>query len=494
MILNTLKLFIILLITLLITQISACHSSVKDDDWITGDDDKDAIDARELVGEKSSYKSQGIKANTVKGANSIHLEKKDESLVQEKSKGLINTNYSMLHPVWHNSSIQTKNVLVVLPLTGELEQIGKKIKNAIIKVNQELEEPFNLAFFDTESNMYEKKGELYDFVIKNDIKFIIGGLQSEDTRDIADVAAIKKILVFSLSPDSKLALKYKNLYIQSITPENIAYSVVKYAIEKKHFRKFAIFYPYTEIGIEYYNYFKYYVDYMGAELTKEVIFNPKANNLDKPISKLVERDNPYKRPDFRKYLRKAKYISNSYRKKHYLEVSKLKLKPIFDYDAIFLPISDEKVNYIIPILAAWDLPLKTNNKRLMEQVYHKYLNKNQKYVQVFGTPFWYNNEIFNDNSPYINGSIFPSPYNIDLENDSIPFVTLFKNEIIKKKSLIYEALVYDMVNIMYYVFEKKEDIENYDGVMGTYSLYKNQFFKDFGMAIIHKNRIYTYAE
>ena len=478
MFLKSLKSLIILLITLLITQFWACKPTIKDDDWITGDNDSDTVDARELAGNTNATNAP---AETQKI--------KTQGIASQQAFQQVAT----YHPVF-KSNTNTKNVLVILPLSGELAPVGNKIKKAIVKTNTELEEPFNLAFFDTQSNMYNQKGELYNFVIKNDIKFIIGGLQRDDTKDIAEVAGIKNILVFSLSPNSKLALEHKNLYIQSVTPENVAYSVVKYAVEKKHFRKFAIFYPYTEIGLEYYHYFKYYVDYMGAEITKEVIFSPKANNLDKPISKLVERDNPYKRPDFQKYLRKARRITNPYRKKHYLETSKLRLKPIFDYDAIFLPVSDKKINYIIPIMAAWDLPLKTNNQRLMEQVYHKYLNKNQKYVQVFGTPFWYNENIFDDNSPYINGSIFPSPYNIDLENESNPFVTLFKNEIIKKHSLIYEALVYDMVNIMYYVFERKEDIQNYDGIMGTYSLYKNQLFKDFGMAIIHENRIYTYAE
>ena len=485
---NYLKLFIILLITLLITLSSSCHHSVKNDEWITGENDENTVKAGELIYADDGSNTKLSKDVSIDNAE-IDSNYKEIGIGREDTETYSGTSYHKVFPISNS-----RNILVVLPLSNELENIGKKIKNAIVKTNDELDEPFNLIFFDTESRMDSKKGELYDFVIENDIKFIIGGLQTEDTKDIADVANIKKILVFSLSPNSDIALDYKNLYIQSITPENIAYSVVKYAIERKRYKKFAIFYPYTEIGLEYYKYFKYYVDYMGSELTTEVIFNPKASNIDKPVSKLVQRDKPYKRADFRKYIRKSKMITNPYRKKHYLEVSKLKLKPIFDYDAIFLPISDKKINYIIPILAAWDLPLKTNNKRLMEQVYHKYLNKKQKYVQVFGTPFWYNEEIFEDNSPYINGSIFPSPYNIDLDYENSPFVALFKNEIAKKKTIIYEALVYDMVNIIYYVFEKKQHIEEYDGVMGSYSIYKNQFFKDFGMAIIDKDRIYTFSE
>jgi len=340
--------------------------------------------------------------------------------------------------------------------------------------------------------MFSQKGDLYDYVIENDIKFIIGGLKTETSIDIAEVAAVKDILVFSLSPNAKITANHKNLFIQSITPENITHSVVKYAIEEKGFRKFAIFYPFSTIGEEYYNYFKYFVDSMGGEVTKEVAFNTKHSNLDKPISKLVERDNPYKRPEFARLIRKAHKFKDPYWKKRYIDRAKMKLSAKFDYDAIFLPVSNKRVNYIVPLLAAWDLPLQTNNARLMEQVYHKYLNKNQKYVQVFGTPFWYDEKLFDAKSPYINGSIFPSPFNIELDNRSIPFVLLFEDKIAKKESLIYEALVYDLVNIIYYVFEKKDDIESYDGVMGRYSLYKNQFFKDFGFMIIHNDRFLSY--
>jgi hypothetical protein len=46
----------------------------------------------------------------------------------------------------------------------------------------------------------------------------------------------------------------------AVTPENVAYSVVKYAIEEKSYRKFAILYPFSDIGMEYYKYFKYFHD------------------------------------------------------------------------------------------------------------------------------------------------------------------------------------------------------------------------------------------
>jgi ABC-type branched-subunit amino acid transport system substrate-binding protein len=451
----------------LITLFSSCHSNVKDDEWITGGDDDDTVEAGVLL--------RGI-ASPLTDDSTISSPKEDVQL-NPHEKLVIN---------------DSRNILIVLPLSGHLEGIGKRIKSAIVKTNQELEEPFKLAFFDTQSEMYYRKGDLYDFVIKNDIKYIVGGLQKDDTKDIVEVASLKNILVFSLTPDNKLSLEYKNLYIQSITPENITYSVVKYAIEEKGFRKFAILYPYTDIGLEYYNYFKYYVDYMGGELVQEALFSPKTNDFDKPISKLVGRDEPYKRADFLKLIRKTKKSNNPYWKNRYINQAKMKLKPIFDYDAIFLPISDKKVNYIVPLLASWDLPLQTNNPRLMEQVYHKYLDKNQKYVQIFGTPFWYNEKLFEANSPYINGAIFPSPYNTDLDNDAIPFILMFKDRITKKESLIYEALIYDMINIIYYVFEKKDNIENYEGIMGRYLLYKNQFFKDFGMAIIHNDKFLSY--
>ena len=475
----------IIFLLFIILLLPSCFTSVKDDEWITGDDDKDTIDIsqREEKGRKIPTPPATRQAPLPRGK----LSQKNLAIVRV---GLVPTH---LCPQKHQASKnQSQLILIILPLSGELKSLGLRLKNAIIKINEELEEPYNLAFFDTGSDLFYKKGELYDFVVKNDIKFIIGGLQTNDTKDIADVAGIKKIPVFSLSPNSKLAQHYKNLFIQSITPENITYSIVKYAIEEKGFKKFAILYPFTEIGEEYNYYFKYFVDSMGGEVTKSVTFNTKNSNLDKPISKLVERDRPYQRPEFARLIRKANRFKDPYWRKRYINRAKMKLSAKFDYDAIFLPISNKRVNYIVPVLAAWDLPLQTNNQRLMEQVYHKYLNKNQKYVQVFGTPFWYDEKLFLAGSPYINGSIFPSPHNVELDNLSIPFVALFQKRIEKKQSLIYEALVYDLLNIIYYVFDKKEAIDTYDGVMGRYSLYKNQLFKDFGMTIIHNDRFLTY--
>lgn len=379
----------------------------------------------------------------------------------------------------------TNTILVILPLSGEKENVGKRIKTAIELTNSVLDEEYNLSFFDTESEIYYKVHEIYDEILKVKPKFIIGGIDREETLNIVGPASVADIPLFTFANDELLNGIYNKLYIQSITIENIVYSIVKFALEESLYKKFAIFYPVNEHGFEYLEYFNKFVNEGGGEVVKIVGFDTRSKNLDKSVAALVERDNPYKREDFLRKIKKAEEIKDPYKKQKFIEFEKVKLKPKYEFEALFAPISFKQLNQIIPLFAAWDIPLFTRDPVLMEQVYHKYLNKNQKYVQVFGIPSWYNKTIFKDGNKYINGLIFPSPFAINLTDFSHPFNELF-NEI-KQNDRIYEALVYDLLHIIYEIIDKKNmKIDEFEGVMGSYIFYKNQLFKNLVPVLIDR--------
>ncbi len=438
------------------------------------------IDKKSVDNKKISYKNldQLLHKSNNEEMNKIETEIKSEKLIKFSYK------------------LPKNRILAVLPLSGKYQKVGNNIKNIILKVNNELEVPFNIDFFDTNSDIFYKIGDLYDLFVENPPTYIIGPLRAEETYQLIAPASIKNIPIFSFAPDSNLTKYYKKLYIQSITPINSIYTVTKYAIEEMNIKKFAILYTYNEMGLQYLEDFTQFVTDSGGEVTKAVAIDPyenKITQLDKPISKLVSRDmdSLKEREDYKRILRRSKNVKKGYWRKRFINREKRKLKPVFDFDAIFLPISQDRAKYVIPILAAWDIPLLTRNKRLMEQVYHKYLNKRQRYVQVLGIPFWHTKTIFEGGSKYLNGVLFPAAYSVDFENNVDPFVLLFKKK--DKKSYIYEALTYDLLNILYYVFEKKEmKIEDYTGAMGTYSLYRNQFFKDMNMIMIDNNQFIRY--
>jgi len=221
----------------------------------------------------------------------------------------------------------TNTILVILPLSGEKENVGKRIKTAIELTNSVLDEEYNLAFFDTESEIYYKVHEIYDEILKTKPKFIIGGIDKEDVLNIIGPASVADIPLFTFANDDLLNGIYKKLYIQSISLENIVYSIVKYALEENLYKKFAIFYPVNETGFKYLEYFNKFVNEGGGEVVKTVGFDTRSKNLDKPVSALVERDNPYKREDFLRKIKKAEEIKDPYRKQKFIEFEKVKLKP-----------------------------------------------------------------------------------------------------------------------------------------------------------------------
>lgn len=376
-------------------------------------------------------------------------------------------------------------IVIILPLSGKFEKTGKLIEASILKTNSLLIKPYKIASFDTQSDMFYRKEDLLDFIKEINPKFLIGGLTYYEAKEMIQAAAYFDLTFFTLANDERLTSLYNKLYIQSITAENTIYSVVKYAVEVKDFRKFAVLYPLSEKGKEYFNYFEKYINHFGAELTKIVSFDPRNSNLDRPISQLAGRDNPYKHPDFYKYIKKAEKIKSQYRKNRFLKRAEMKLRAIFDYEAIFLPIPKNQINYIVPVIASWDIPLLTNDSRLMEQVYHKYLNKQQQYVQIFGTSFWYMSNPQEYYNKYVNGVIIPSPIAIDLGDTSEPFNELFSLE---DDFNIYKPLIFDLLNIIDKVFDRKViPLKDYKGVMGSYFFYKNQLFKELMPAVLDEN-------
>lgn len=371
---------------------------------------------------------------------------------------------------------KSHTIVVILPLSGDYAPAGKELKKILTEVNTTLSKPYRLIFFDTMSDMFYRVEALYETIGTVRPKFLIGGILATEVPSMISPAAHFDLPLFTFAGDPDLTQLYDKLYIQSITPENTVYAMVKYCSEVRLYDRFAILYPVTKRGLTYLKYFEYYVAQFGGMITKIGGFSPHLKNFDKPIANLVERANAYKHPDFYRYIKKSKKIKKKYWRNRYLQRAKMKLRAIYNYEAIFLPIPRRLVNYIVPVLAAWDLPLLTNDPVLMEQVYHKYLNKQQRYVQVIGTPYWYIDNPKEYYNKYVQGTLIPSPVAIDPEDDQHPFNELFPRD--NGGTLFYQALGYDLLHIIEQVFDQKQiELKQYQGVMGRYFFRKNQLFK-----------------
>ncbi len=450
---------------LIILNILSCTTSKKYE--------KSEENQNDLFGKNEKDTLYTNNKNNFSEKKSFLYEKKDEK----------NSELLTKHTILDSLYTPQHTIIVVLPLSGEREKVGVRFKESIELMNSYIEKPYKLVFFDCESDMFYQVLSLMELVEKERAKFIIGGLVESDVKPIISVASYFDIPFFTFASDSFDYINYKKLYVQSLTIENIAYSVAKYGLEELFIRKFAIFYPFNESGFQYVKYFTNFVTGGGGEVVISVPVDLREKNWDKSVAKLVDRDNPYKRGDFLKKIKKYENIENKYWKERYIEHEKMKLKPKYEFEAIFSPIPASKVNYIIPLFAAWDIPLMTNDPVLMEQIYHKYLNKNQKYVQIFGTPFWYSKIVLKNINKYVNGVIFPSPFTIDLEDNTDPFNDYISE--LKRGNYIYEALIFDLMNIIYDVFDQKKiELNQYEGVMGGYFLYKHQLFKNFTQTTI----------
>ena len=206
-----------------------------------------------------------------------------------------------------------------------------------------------------------------------------------------------------------------------ITPRMQVESVVSYSALNLGVKRFAILYPAENYGAVYLSRFEDQVSYHGGVVTDTQSYDPLNTDFTENIGRLI----------------------------HGFESEEPDAKPIFNFEALFVPDSPKKASLIIPQLAFHDI----------------------SDVVLMGTNLWSAEDFIRTNRQFLQGAVIPAGFFAHSQAPAVQrFVTAFQDAYGHLPGFI-EAIAYDST-MMVLEFMGREEIQSRlalrQGLLGLY--------------------------
>lgn len=283
-----------------------------------------------------------------------------------------------------SSSGERTNVGIILPLSGKFATYGKKALDGILAASQvfsERETSLRLFIEDSESNPALAQAAVEKLVRNYNVIALIGPLNVKEAIAVAEKSQELGVLNLSLSGKEGIAEKGAYLFQNALTPRVQLDNLVEYSIHDRNLKRFAILAPDNAFGKDMANAFWDAVEAKGGVIVAHETYAPEEKDFQSTISNLVGVSNAKYRPmEWRKLNEWVKSEKEKGRKE-----PRIKLEPLIDFDAIFIPDGPKQAGSIAASLAYYDVTG----------------------VPLLGTTEWNSDQLYKRGGRYVEGAIFP---------------------------------------------------------------------------------------
>ena len=185
-----------------------------------------------------------------------------------------------------------------------------------------------------------------------------------------------------------------------LTASAQAKALVRFAMEKRGMRRFALLYPSIAYGVELANAFWDEVEARGGEIRAAESYAADRTTFTPLVKGMVGKLHLEERADFQAAAREAgKAERDPFRRRKAIEKLLAKLAPVTDFDAVFIPDQAKTVKLIAPALAVEDVVSQTCEKEEVARIAKTTGRPDLKPVQLLGGNAWGVDETLFDQSP-----------------------------------------------------------------------------------------------
>jgi len=335
---------------------------------------------------------------------------------------------SHLRTLVQHSYANKKTIGILLPLTGKYQKFGLKSLRGIELAFQifnatKPHHEITLAIEDSGDTPEKAIQALNDLYYNHQALAVIGPLLSNGIDQVALRAEELQLPLLSLAQNKGINSDY--VFSLSITPKDQSYEIARHAIINLGIKKFAILHPSNAFGKKYSQYFWDAVESLGGEIvgiesypTRETDFK---SVIDK-LSGLFYLDARKRELDELKEIREELEITRKTRK----NLDFYDLKPIVDFEAVFIPDDAKTVGQVLPTFAYRDI----------------------ENIKFLGISTWNSPILTKRARNHVEGALFASSYYPNSQTyENTQFLNQFKNTYQKEPSFI-EALSYDAASIL----------------------------------------------
>ena len=299
----------------------------------------------------------------------------------------ISAGNELLARIEGEASVKRSAIGCLLPLTGEFSIYGQEVLHGIelamgLQENAGGDTGLELIIKDTGGKPEKALTGLEDLIHKEKVIAVIGPLSSKTAPETARKAQENHVPLITLTQKKDITKEGDMIFRNLLTPRQEIEGLLYETSQKRGFKNFAILYPENSYGQFCMNLFWDGVDKIGGSVTAVESYNPAHTDFAASIKKLVGLYYPRPESVTRKLEQKRAPRDEE------STVFPKGVKPIVDFDAIFIPDSFERIVMIAPQLAYYD-------------VIH---------VPLLGTRLWQSPKLAELAMDYVQGAIFSSGF------------------------------------------------------------------------------------
>lgn len=281
------------------------------------------------------------------------------------------------------------NIGVILPLKGRLAPYGKKALEGILLAAKMFQsstgESFNIFVEDSGSSPVMAQAALDSLVQEKNVIAVIGPLNFKEGLAVAEKA--QSLGVVNISLASKMGVSAQGPYIfqNALTPQVQLENLVRFSAVDRGLQRFAILSPANAFGRDMTNEFWEQVEKHGGKIVGIEFYDPTETDFQESIKALIGlKDARFRKSEWtalQDYSRELKAKTG--------RDPKLKLKPIIDFDAVFLPDSPKTVAAIAASLAYLDV----------------------RDIPLLGITEWNSDQLYKRGGQFVEKAVFPGVMN-----------------------------------------------------------------------------------
>ncbi|MBI3073172.1 MAG: penicillin-binding protein activator [Deltaproteobacteria bacterium] len=292
-------------------------------------------------------------------------------------------------------AVKMTRIGVIAPRTGPLKAFGSHIIGGA-RVRAESLERIDIRVCDSATDGERARACVDKLVFEDHVAAIVGPIGLDESVAAADRANELGVPIVTLTPREAITQRGPWVLRMYLTNESMGRAMATYAMEKLEYKRLAILHPNSRYGHEMARAFWSEVEKRGGEIRGAEEYNLMAlqdnmKSLDEPIQKLVGRYWLNLRgkdvEEARKQLAHTKYKGKATRSKRARSLIH-EVRPVLDFEGLFIPDYVESVKLIAPYLGYWDVELYTEQKWKLQRIKDKWGGKIPQLVRLLGGNGW----------------------------------------------------------------------------------------------------------
>ena len=331
---------------------------------------------------------------------------------------------------------------VVLPLTGAYASYGEaSLRGVLLAANvfgAENDTKIRVVVRNSDGDPSVAAAAVRNLAQLEDVVAIVGPLRSGSSEAAARVAEEEGVPLLTLTTRESIPQDRPHVFRLRTTPEDELRYLVDHAFQNLGARRFAVLYPEDTYGRGMRDHFWHMVDERGGWMVAAAAYDPDSTDFGEPIREMIgyslltrrEQRALAEREDFVRRGRRLKPSENAALAREIAEEmigpEGVKLPPVIDFDALFIPDDYEQLKGLLPQLAFNDL----------------------RGVQLLGAGNWNNQELIDVAQEHVSGAVMSALFD---PNSRFPFVEEFVTAYRSSFGVepdAFSAQAYDAANIV----------------------------------------------